>query len=208
MFRLTRQEQFIIGVVVLLVAAAVIGATLARRPAEPGHRVDVALNTAPGANVEKVDPPPGKATPTIVVHVAGAVAAPGTYELPVGARVEDAVYRAVPTKQADVHALNLAAKLFDGEKIVVPAQGDGTSRAGVEESAGATGAGSSADSLIDLNTATVAELDTLPGIGPARGAGIVEYRREHPFRRIEDVMEVPGIGPGIFERIKNRITVR
>jgi len=217
MFRLTKQEQFVIGVVVLLVGAVVIGVTVGRRPAEPGHRVDVALNTAPREGVERSEDPGGTG-PTLVVHVAGAVVSPGMYELPVGARVEDAVYRAGPTSTADVHALNLATKLVDGEKIVVPAKGD--QQPAVEAGVDPTSTGSGASGtlghtspaetspLVDLNTATEAELDTLPGIGPARALDIVEYRREHPFRHIEDVMDVPGIGPGIFERIKNRITVR
>ncbi|MBN1916335.1 MAG: helix-hairpin-helix domain-containing protein [Verrucomicrobia bacterium] len=203
MFRLTRQEQFVIVVLVLLVAAVVIGAAVAHRPAEPGHRVEVALNTAPRSDVQEAELP-RTAGPALVVHVAGAVSAPGTYELPVGARVEDAVSRAAPTSEADVHALNLAAKLVDGEKIVVPARGESAAHAGIEGGTGGTDAGG----LININTATAAELDSLPGIGPARGADIVEYRRDHPFRCIEDVMDVPGIGPGIFERIKNRIIVR
>jgi len=207
MFRLTRQEQFVIGVLVLLVAAVVIGATLPwAGPREPGHRVEVPLNTAPGNGVEK-NGQPGEGKQTLVVHVVGAVAAPDTYDLPPGARVRDAVALARPTSEADLAALNLAAKLVDGEKIVVPAKGS-TPPVANGGHVGPSGVEDGGDGLVNINTATQAELETLPGIGPVRALGILDYRREHPFRRIEDVMDVSGIGPGTFEKVKNRISVR
>jgi competence protein ComEA len=202
MFRLTRQEQFTIGALVLLVAAVIVVITVGRRPREPGVPVEIAVNTDPVAGVQS-SREVAAGGPTIVVHVAGEVEAPGTYELPRGARVSDAVQKAKPTSGADVNALNLAAVLFDGQKIVVPPH-ESSPRVLPRESENTPTEGGP----IDLNSATQTELETLPGIGPARAADIVAYRQEHPFRRIEDVMKVPGIGPGIFERIKDRIIVR
>jgi competence protein ComEA len=177
----------------------IVGITVGRRAREPGIPVAAAVNTDPAGRVQNSE---GSGA-TIVVHVAGAVEAPGTYEMAAGARVSDAVQKARPTSGADVNALNLAACLFDGQKIVVPAYESNPRtlpREGEDNPGG--------DSLIDLNSATQAELETLPGIGPSRARDIVEYRRKQPFRRIEDVMKVPGIGPGIFERIKDKITVQ
>ena len=199
MFGLAKQELFTIGVLVLLVAAVIVGAMVLRRPHAEGVPVDHDVN--PGAR-EGVESDAGAAHdgPTITVHVAGEVEAPGVYKLPFGARVDDAVREARPTSQADPDALNLAARLSDGDKIVVPAVGSASGV--VSPDAGAS------DGLVDLNTATQAELETLPGIGPVRAESIIDYRSEHRFSRIEDVMKVPGIGPGTFERIKDRIVVR
>jgi len=205
MFRLTRREQLTIGALVLGVAAVVVGVTLGRSPREPGVAVDFdALNAQQPARVQRGEvPKPGVAT--VVVHVAGAVERQGTYELPLGARVADAVGKAGPTSGADVNALNLAARLMDGQKIVVPAYGE---PARIQPQGGNGGAGTTADGRVDLNNATQAELESLPGIGPTRAKAIIDYRGGRPFRRVEDVMEVPGIGPGTFERIKDKITVR
>ncbi len=199
MFRLTRGEQITIGVLVLGVAAVVVGVTLGRSPCEPGVAVDLdALNAQPPGNVQRGEAPERHGA-TIVVHVAGEVERQGTYELPQGARVADAVEKAGPTSDADVNALNLAARLVDGQKIVVP---------GCGEVLVPTDPGPGNGGLVELNTASQAELETLPGIGPVRAKAIIDYRGAHPFRRVDDVMEVPGIGPGTFERIKEKVIVR
>jgi len=199
MFRLTKQELFTIGVLVLLVAAVIVGVTIARRPHAEGVPVDLDVNTGARGAVQG-SKEGGTGGPTITVHVAGEVVSPGVYRLPFGSRVNDAVREARPTSQADPDALNLAARLSDGDKILVPAVGSASGV--VSPDAGAS------DGLVDLNTATQAELETLPGIGPVRAESIIDYRSEHRFGRVEDVMKVPGIGPGTFERIKDRIVVR
>lgn len=204
MFRLTRQEQVIVGVVALMAAGAVVGSTVLRGPHERGHAVELPVNTAPEANVEKAGTPNATAA-MLVVHVVGQVARPGTYEVPAGARVEDAVTKAGPTILADLDALNLAAKLRDGQKIVVPAYGES---ADLSSGGVAASGGEEAGRIIDLNTATQAELETLPSIGPIRAKEIIRYRQERPFRRAEDLMNVPGIGPGTFEKLKDRIAVQ
>ena len=204
MFRLTTQEQFTIGVLVLLVAAVIVGITVGRRPREPGVPVDLGMNTRPAAGVQN-DEEAGPGGAKVVVHVTGQVEESGTYELPRGARVDDAVQRAKPTSGADLDALNLAARVFDGQKIVVPAY-ESTPRVMPRERE--DDAAGNDNRPIDLNSATQAELETLPSIGPSRAKSILDYRKKHRFRRVEDVMKVPGIGPGIFERIKDGIVVR
>ena len=199
MFRLTRREQLTIGALVLGVAAVVVGVTVGRSPRARGVGVDLeALNAQPSGSVQSREAAEPEVA-TIVVHVAGAVERSGTYELPEGARVSDAVKKAGPTSDADVNALNLAARLVDGQKIVVPRRG---------EVLVPTDPGPGSGELVELNTASQAQLESLPGIGPARAKAIIDYRGAHRFRRVEDVMHVPGIGPGTFERIKDKIIVR
>ncbi|MGB9886015.1 MAG: helix-hairpin-helix domain-containing protein [Moorellales bacterium] len=141
------------------------------------------------------------------VHVAGAVARPGVYELPAGSRVIDAVQAAGPLPEADVNALNLAAPLADGQKVTVPLKGEVPAQATV--GTGITGiAATGGSGQININTATAQELEALPGIGPTLARRIVAYREEHgPFRTVEDIKNVSGIGEGRFAQIKDLITV-
>lgn len=211
MFRLARQEQFAIGGLVLLLAAVIVGFTVHRRPAGRGVPVEGGVNTGVAGAVQDTEDAaaPGAA---VTVHVTGAVESPGVYRLPLGARVNDAVEKAKPTDAADLSRLNLAGRLEDGEKIVVPVY-ESMPRVMPREPDGVDGAAEGAEdgeegaATVDLNSATQAELETLPSIGPARAKSIIDYRAEHRFRRVEDVMKVPGIGPGIFARIQNRIVV-
>lgn len=151
--------------------------------------------------------PHAKSEKTIYVHVGGAVERPGLYEVGDGARVNDAVRAAGgPTKDADLDGLNLAAKVRDGDKILVPGR---TSEAPAPGGApGAASQGAESSGLVNLNAATIADLETLPGIGPALAERIIAYRTEHGgFRRIEDLQEVAGIGPKKFEDLKDLVTV-
>lgn len=141
---------------------------------------------------------------TLKVHVSGAVARPGVYELAAGARVEEALRMAGPLPEAEVHALNLAASLADGQKIVVPKKGEAVET----PTWGSPAGGAVARGKININSASAAELETLPGIGPTLAQRIVTYREEHgPFRSVEDIKNVPGIGEGRFGQIKDLITV-
>lgn len=156
-------------------------------------------------------PPPTPTPPPIKVYVSGAVVEPGVYTLPPDARVADALEAAGgPTAQADLVHINLARRVRDEEQIHVPCQGEPTpdlppppaAPTGDPPSGGGTG------EKVNINTATVAELDTLPGIGPGYAQRIVDYRQSHgPFKTIEEVQNVSGIGPATFARIKELITV-
>lgn len=139
------------------------------------------------------------------VHIAGAVKKPGVYYFSLGSRVDDALRQAEPLAEADLNALNLARKLADGEKIYVPKKGETPEQAlngTVLTEQGASG------QKVNINTATAAELDTLPGIGPAIAQRIIDYRTEHgPFRTIADLQKVSGIGERRYEQIKDLVTI-
>ncbi|MDI6688898.1 MAG: ComEA family DNA-binding protein [Actinomycetota bacterium] len=137
----------------------------------------------------------------VVVHVCGAVKAPGVYELSGTKRVTDAIQIAGgPTPEANLDALNLAAKLVDGQKIYVPKEGESISPT-------LSGNGT-VDGPINLNTASVEQLDQLPGIGPVLAQRIIEYRESNGgFKSIDDLQKVEGIGPKKFEQIKDKVTV-
>jgi competence protein ComEA len=146
---------------------------------------------------------PRKAT-VALVHVAGSVRSPGVYRLRDGERIQDAIRRAGgPRAGADLDAINLAAKVADGQQVVVPRRG----AAGAAPVAGAdAGAGDSPHAPVSLNTATAEQLDTLDGVGPATASKILEYRRQHGgFRSIDDLGEIPGIGPKRLAALKGKV---
>ena len=142
----------------------------------------------------------------IVVHVTGAVPRPGVYALPQGARVQDAISAAGGfLADAEKSGINLARVVEDGELLDVPYV-EGASL--VILTPGIEVVGSSGTELININTASQFELESLPGIGPTTAEKIIAYREANgPFRRIEDIVDVSGIGSGTFERIKDLITV-
>jgi competence protein ComEA len=140
------------------------------------------------------------AAPEMVVHVVGAVRRTGLYRLREGERVADAVRRAGGASvDADLAGINLAAPVADGLQIVVPAR--------VEASAGGErGAASVGDGTVHLNTATLAELDALPGIGPVTAQKIIDFREEHgAFRSVDDLDAVPGIGAARLEQLRELV---
>jgi len=142
----------------------------------------------------------------ILIHVAGAVVEPGVYRLDPGGRVRDAVVAAGgPTGDADWNALNLAAPVVDGSKVYVPRVGEEVPPALTAPAAPAVA--TDAPMPIDLNAATVSELDELPGIGPATAAAIVtERERNGPFLDVDDLDRVPGIGPAKLEALRGLVT--
>ncbi|QZA33387.1 helix-hairpin-helix domain-containing protein [Hydrogenibacillus sp. N12] len=151
-----------------------------------------------------------EAGPEIVVDVKGAVARPGVYRLPAGARVFEALEAAgglLP--EADVDRVNRAAVLADGVVVNVPKKGEaaeagGSSPAGSDAGLGAAGR----PAKVNLNTADAALLQTLPGIGPTRAQAIIAYREEHgPFRDVTELKNVSGIGPKTLERLLPYVTV-
>lgn len=151
----------------------------------------------------------------LVVQVAGAVARPGVYRLGTGARVGDLVDAAGGLSvEADQDRINLAAPLTDGVRIYVLRRGEAEPLPVVGGESG-TGTGTGGSKLngappapIDLNTATVDQLDQLPGVGPATAAAIVDDRRDHgPFKSVEDLARVRGIGPAKLAALRSRVRV-
>jgi competence protein ComEA len=209
-------QQFLYGLLFGLFATGVL-LVVARRP--PGHPVQL------------LEPP----TPVpLRVHVTGAVVNPGVYALPSGSIVQDALDAAGGTAaRADVSGLNLAQVLNDGDQVRVPERvptstpaptraptatppptvtvGPGTpsptpppTATPEPTSSGQTVPGGQ----VNINTATLAELEILPRIGPAIAQRIIDYRTQNgPFNTIEEIMNVRGIGPATFAQIKDRITV-
>lgn len=145
----------------------------------------------------------------IVVHVAGAVENPGVYVFEAGARVNDAVNKAVPLPGALLDVINLAAVLEDGKRIEVPwgdLSGNEGNMAFSGESRIVTVSGKQEGAKINLNLATKEQLDTLPGIGPAYAERIIAYREEHGgFSSIEELQDISGIGPKTYERLKDLV---
>lgn len=176
-----------------------------------GAGIILLVSHPPGGSAITLLPPPSPVP--LVVYISGAVVRPDVYTLPAGSRVRDAIQAAGgPSSQADLQNLNLAAFLQDGMKIQVPqivkapiVPGDMTSISNLS----AAGVGQRvAGALVNINTASQQELDTLPEIGPALAQRIIAYRTaKGPFAKIEDIQNVSGIGPVTFEKIKDLITV-
>jgi competence protein ComEA len=164
--------------------------------------VTIAESISPPSETE-AETSPSPSTAPVVVDVAGWVRRPGVYEFHEGDRVIDAIGRAGGARHgAELAVLNLAALLVDGSQILVPRPG-GTA---VSTSTGLPGAPGTA--LVNVNTATAADLEELPGIGEVLAAAIVTYRTEHgPFASVDQLEDVSGIGPSTLEDIRDLVTV-
>jgi competence protein ComEA len=190
--------------VILLVVAVVVLALVGRRLAAAGTA------KAPAAQAVSLreSASSGSATtaPRLVVYVVGAVRRAGLVRLPEGARVADALERAGgPTRRADLTLLNLAAPVADGQQVVVPVRTPG---GGVAAAGGAGGAaGTGVPAKISLASATLEQLDALPGIGPVTAQKILDWRQAHgPLRSADDLDAVPGIGPARVEQLRDLVT--
>ena len=141
----------------------------------------------------------------ICVYICGAVHEPGVYELPEGSRVHEALDMAGGmTEEAAAYALNLARIAVDGEQIYVPDAEEIQGQSILSGSAGGLGY----EKKVNINTASMEELMTLTGIGEAKAESIIRYREENGgFQSIEDLMEIGGIKEGVFEKIKDDITI-
>jgi competence protein ComEA len=152
---------------------------------------------APLAGELRAEPPP-----RLVVHVVGAVKRPGLYRLADGSRIADALRRAGgATRKADLSLVNLAAPVSDGTQVVVPR------RAPPAVASGSTGdAPAAAAGPVHLNTATLEQLDELPGVGPVTAQKIVDYREQHgAFSSADDLDAIPGIGPARLEQLRELV---
>ena len=179
----------LVVVLVPIVVLAGTGLALAARAHDDPPTVEAA-----------VDPTPLPTPQAILVDVVGAVAHPGVVRLPAGARVLDALLAAGGmTGEADLFALNKAAPLRDGARIYVPRPG---------EAVPADAAGSTAETKINLNTATASELDGLPGIGPTTAAAIVRARASKVFGSIDELQTRGLVSARVFADLRDLITVR
>lgn len=199
----SRYRQFILSMVVALIV--MLGFIYFLRRTDPPKTI--ALGTA--APRPTVTP---SSTPTpvqILVDVRGAVVKPDIYKLPKGSRVEDALNAAGgASPDANLDRMNMVKTLSDGEQIVVPTRAPSTATP-APTSANATPASASVSNKININAASAQDLDKLPGIGPALAQRIIDYRNANgPFKKIEDLKNVSGIGDKLFDQIKDLITVQ
>ena len=168
-------------------------------------------HTARPPQGESVELRPAPTPKPIRVHIAGAIVRPGVYELPEDSRVLDVVETAGGfVAEADKTALNLAALVEDAERLDIPYVAGFTPEAesGFVVVSTGTPSASAGEGLVNINTASLNELDTLPGIGPTTAQRIIDYRNENgPFGSIEDIVNVSGIGPATYEELKDLITV-
>ena len=186
---LTRAQRIVIAVLLTLLCVGSVTAYARSRPRAVTVKGDVG-SSAPNASR------------SLTVHIAGAVLSPGLYRVPEGSRVADALERAGgPSPDASLDDLNLAGRLQDGQKVMVPRKTP--SAAAPQEGALAP----EATGITNINTATPEELDRLPGVGPAMAQRIIDYRKKNgPFSSLEDLDNVEGIEPAKLENLRDLVT--
>lgn len=191
---LSRSQVVVYGAVA--VALLLVGARAIRAEGGEGVPPAAAASVSPDRGGLSLSSSGGS---DVVIDVAGAVRRPGVYRLPSGARVVDAIGRAGgATGSALLEGINRAARLADGQQVVVPERGPDGSVAAV--------AGPAEDGPIGLGSATVAQLDTIDGIGPVTAAKIVEYRDQHGgLASVDQLDQVSGIGPATMESLRARL---
>jgi competence protein ComEA len=203
-----RAAAYLVAMLAMLaLAGRIVFAGDGRNVAGPPAGADVGAALTSSLDAEPAPPR------TIVVHVVGAVRKPGLYELPEGSRVDDALELAGGARErAAVELVNLAAPVADGQQIVVPVRAEGAGAAAVPRSdlTGAGGAGASPaagpPAPVHLNTATLEELDALPGVGPVTAQKILDYRASHgSFRSVDELDAIPGIGPARLEQLRELV---
>ena len=184
------ERRRVLLAVVALVLVLAVGGRLLLRPktaaVPPPVRVAAPARAAPASK--------------LFVYVVGAVRRPGLYQVADGSRVADAVARAGgTTRKAQIELVNLAARVADGEQIVVPRRG----ALGAAVGAGEGSAGAAAAGPVHLNTATLEQLDSLPGVGPVTAQKILDYRQQHgSFSSVDELDAVPGIGPARLAQLR------
>ena len=154
--------------------------------------------------------PPANEPKTIIIHITGAVKTGGVIHLIEGDRIIDAIDKAGGiTEDADLSKVNLAYVLQDGQKVYIPSlQDEEIIRTVTDGSGDDVIVDGATKAIVNINRATEAELETLSGIGPSTALKIIEYRKANGnFKKIEDLMNVPGIGQAKFDAIKNNITI-
>lgn len=187
-------------VLVALCVIAFAGALLVGRP--EGRAASPSV--PPAATGTTAAAPADVAVEQVTVHVVGAVRRPGVYQVGAGSRAKDAIRAASgATRRADLAGLNLAAPVLDGAQLVVPERG-----APRAAPVGVPPSPASPPAPVHLGAADVAALDALPGVGPATAARILAWRDEHGgFTSVDDLLEVPGIGPAKLEELRSLVVV-
>jgi competence protein ComEA len=197
------------GVILLIVALLVTVIVSVVAPRGATQKI-AAVTAQTGRGAPSTSAPTGTASVGVLyVHVLGAVSRPGLYELRAGTRVIDAIGAAGGfADDADHGGVNLARLLSDGEQLVVPKVGQAPPAGSAAAPAGASGAASGAvGPKVNLNTATEAELETLPRIGPAMASRIVQWRKDNGrFSTVDDLMNITGIGDKTFDALKDLVT--
>ena len=198
-------RHLVVIAVILLVGLVWAGCSVFRA------RPEVVPDSRPSTGIISGSPvatPSSSATPsaaTVVVHVAGKVRRPGLVRTKAGSRVAEVLAAAGGTLPGvDLSTLNLARPVTDGEQILVGVP----ATAGAPTAGASQPAGSSSDAPLDLNTATLAQLEALPGVGPVLAERILAWRNEHGrFTTTDELQEVPGVGPKKFESLKPHVRV-
>lgn len=198
-FALNKAQTITIILLVLLLAGG-SGILFLRR--QPGKTVIKEVITKPPET--KLSGGEAKTSKSVVVHICGAVCNPGVYELSADERVNDAIAQAGGgAAEANLDALNLAAKLTDGQRIYVPKIGETPALA-----LSPSGNSSESGFPVSLNTATPEQLDTLPGIGETLAKRILEYRQAHGgFKKVSELQNIGGIGEKKYNQLKDKVTV-
>ncbi len=193
------REHLVVVVIIALAGCLWAGVSMTQARTVP---VTVA-SASPSGPVAPASTPP----PQVQVHVLGAVRSPGVVRLPQGSRVNDAIAAAGGlTGQARPGDLNLAAIVADGSQLVIGTPADPGGE--VRGAGGAGGAAAEASGLINLNTATAEQLDTLPGVGPVTAQAILAWRTKHGrFSQVAELQEVDGIGAKTYASLAGKLTV-
>ena len=214
--RLTSRHLAVMAALTLLAVVVSVGWLLRAKamPMAVAVSPDTASVPSPTASVSPSAAsatPSAPATTTILVHVIGAVVKPGVVSLPEGARVEDALAAVGGLRgDADPAELNLAAVVSDGTQIIIGTKASprGEVREGSTSSGSVSTGTATVGAIIDLNTATLTQLDTIPGVGPVTAQAILDYRTKHgKFTKIEELQEVDGIGTKTYAQIAPHVRV-
>jgi competence protein ComEA len=201
-----------IAIAIVAVVAAVAGAILLLHPSSPPPPDDSLPRTSsvPALSTDATDATAPTTVDQLVVQAAGAVVHPGVYKVPADARVNDLVQIAGGfAPDADPDQVTLAATLTDGERVYVPRVGESVMPPPGTSGSNAPGSGSASPrGPVDLNHASEADLEALPGIGPALAQAIIDYRSQHgPFRSVDGLSDVRGIGPTKLEQLRPLVKV-